>query len=120
MVDHQHMRACVERYVAAFNGGDLEELVDLFAEGATVEDPLGAPVRRGPDAVREFYSGAIASGAKLRLDGPVRTANSTAAFPFSIPSGDDGRRLHIIDVFTFDSHGKVAEMRAIWNVENIE
>ena len=44
----------------------------IFAEDATVEDPIGTPLKAGKAAILEFYTGAMATGAKLVLQGPVR------------------------------------------------
>ena len=38
------MVAAVENYVKHFNNGDYEGVADLFAETATVEDPIGTPI----------------------------------------------------------------------------
>lgn len=43
----EHMTAVVQRYVAALNAGDLDGIVALFADDATVEDPVGSEPRRG-------------------------------------------------------------------------
>jgi steroid delta-isomerase len=121
MVDHNHMQATVQQYIAGFAEGDASAVVVLFADDATVEDPVGSPARHGRDAIEEFYGHAVGTGAKLRLDGPVRTAGDTAAFAFSIAiPGDQPQRLHVIDTFRFDESGKVKEMRAIWGPDNIE
>jgi steroid delta-isomerase len=110
------MEACVQRYIQGFADEDVDAIVALFADDPTVEDPLGSEPRRGHHAVRAFYEGAVASGAKPRLDGPVRTSNGTAAFPFSIARDPSGTvRLHIIDLFRFDDAGKIVSMTAIWS-----
>lgn len=120
-IDHEHMSDVVRRYVAAFEQQDLDAIVDLYAADGTVEDPVGSDVVRGSAAIREFYSQALATGARLRLDGSICSAGNVAAFPFSIGLDADGtRRLHIIDVFEFDADGKIAEMRAIWSASTMD
>lgn len=120
MADHSQMRETVQRYVAGFEAGDADAVVGLFADDATVEDPYGSDARRGIDAIREFYEMAVGSGAKLRLEGPIRTAGDTAAFAFTVPwPGETPHRLHIIDTFRFDEAGKVVEMRAFWSADSV-
>ena len=50
----EHMTDVVQRYVAALNAGDLEGIVALYADDATVEDPVGSEPQRGIAAIRAF------------------------------------------------------------------
>ena len=67
MIDAAHMVATVEAYVAAFEQGSADAVADLYAENATVEDPIGSPIHRGREAVRAFYAESMKTGAKLKL-----------------------------------------------------
>jgi len=109
--------AVVERYVEAFATQDLDIIKDIFAPDARVEDPVGAPPHQGLEAVTEFYRGALAMGAKLKLTGKPRCAGNAVAFPFKIQLPE--MTIHVIDVFEFDEQGKVASMRAYWGPDNI-
>ncbi len=120
MPTEQQMIRAVHDYVTAFDKADPESAVALFAENGTVEDPVGAQIIQGRAAIREFYTRAMAGGARLRLEGPVRTIANYAAFAFSAlfdPSGE--KRIEIIDTFRFDDQGKVVEMRAFWGPGNM-
>lgn len=121
MPSHEHMVAAVHAYVDAFAHEDSDAIVQLYAPDATVEDPIGAPLRNGIDAIRSFYEMSIGTGAKLTLDGPVRTAGNIAAFAFSVIATLDGARylIEVIDLFRFDANGKIAEMRACWGPQNV-
>lgn len=120
MPSHEHMVSVVERYVEAFANGDPEAVVALFAEDATVEDPIGSPAHRGHDAIRAFYTASMATGAKLKLEGPVRTAADHAAFAFSVTLNYGGeKRVDVIDTFRFGADGKVVEMRAYFGPANM-
>ena len=111
----------VEAYIAAYARGDLDGILSVFADGATVEDPVGSSPLAGKDAIRAFMSAGIAMGAKLSLLGDVRCAGDYAAFPFVVALDYEGRdtRIEVIDVFRFDDQGKVFEMRAFFGPENI-
>jgi steroid Delta-isomerase len=115
------MIAAVHGYVEAFAKGDAEAAVALFAPNATVEDPIGTPLKVGHEAIREFYVGSMATGAKLKLDGPVRVAQDYAAFAFQVVLTMDCKALTIdvIDTFKFDADGKVVEMRAYFGPSNM-
>lgn len=116
------MVGAVENYVKHFNNGDYEGIAGLFAENATVEDPVGTPAKNGSAEIREFYKMATQLGARLSLDGPVRAAANAAAFAFSVESNAPQGKMtiQVIDTFKFDAHGKVVEMRAYWGQSNVK
>lgn len=118
----EHMTAVVHAYVAGFANGDLDALVSLFAEEATVEDPVGTPPKRGLTEIRAFYAQSLATGAKLELLGDPRCAADYAAFPFAVKLEWGGRRqvIEVIDTFRFDAEGKIAEMRAFFGPANMK
>lgn len=117
----EQMEAAVHAYVDAFAKGDPELAVAIFAENATIEDPVGTPLKRGHDEIRAFYQASMATGARLVLDGPIRVAEGYAAFAFHVPLHLDGKdmEIHVIDTFAFDAAGKVREMRAFFGPGNM-
>ena len=95
--------------------GTADEVVALYAEGATVEDPVGSEVRTTRESIREFY--AALEG--LEQEGRVLTARiaaGEAAFCFELAtrSGDKTFTLAPIDVMTFDDDARITSMRAFW------
>lgn len=120
MTDHAAKVRAVDAYVDAFARADPEAVVALFAEDATVEDPIGTPIKNGSAEILEFYKFSMQTGAKLALDGPVRTAGPYAAFAFQVRLNMGGEKvIHVIDTFKFNDAGKVVEMRAFWGPENM-
>lgn len=121
MPDPKAMEAAVHEYVAAFDAGAPERVAALFAEGATVEDPVGTPPHVGKEAILAFYAASMQTGAKLKLDGPVRICGPYAAFAFTVHLHWDGRdqRVEVIDTFRFDDDAKVIEMRAFFGPTNM-
>ena len=117
----EQMTGAVETYVASYNEADLDGIVSIFADNATVEDPVGSSVLHGNAAIREFMSAGVGMGAKLRLLGAIRCVSDTAAFPFAVELEMDGvaKRIEVIDIFRFDDDGKVTEMRAVWGPQNM-
>lgn len=109
--------AVVEKYVRAFAGADMNLIREIYAEDATVEDPVGSEVRRGIGAIVPFYEAGFGSGAKLELTGPPRCAGNAVAFPFCVNVA--GMKIHVIDVFEFNDAGKVFSMKAYWGPENV-
>lgn len=120
MVDHAAKVAVVQAYIDAFDKSDPDAVVKIFAEDATVEDPIGTPIQKGHAAIREFYANSMKTGAKLSLDTPVRTAEGYAAFAFSVKLNMGGEKvIQVIDTFKFNDAGKVIEMRAFWSPNNM-
>ncbi len=123
MPDNDAMKATMRTYVERLNAGDLEGVMALYADNATVEDPVGTDVRRGTVEIRAFYEMAIASGAKLTIVG-VQSGSSSdyAAMPVVVDLAQPGMpkmRINVIETMRFDAAGKVVEMRAYWGNEDM-
>ncbi len=121
MPDPAKMEAAVHEYVAAFEVGSADRVTALFAADATVEDPIGTPIQHGREAIHAFYAGSMQTGAKLKLEGPVRVAGAYAVFPFSVHLHWEGshRQIDVIDTFKFNEDNEVIEMRAFWGPANM-
>lgn len=119
MVDDAAARALVERYVAAWDAGDRAAYLGFFADGATVEDPVGSQVRVGPDEIAAFWDEMIAMAAEgsfeLQPDS-VRVCGDAVAFMFRVttPAGDQSMVMEPIDVFELDEDVRITSMRAYW------
>jgi len=121
MPDPEKMVAAVQAYVAAFEAGSADAVAALFADDATVEDPIGAPIHHGREAIRAFYAQSMLTGAKLSLEGAVRVTGDYAVFPFAVHLNYDGgpKRIDVIDTFRFNAANEVIEMRAFWGPTNM-
>lgn len=109
------IRATVEEYVRAVAHGTVDEILALYAEGATVEDPVGTEVRTTRESLREFY--AVIESLKQTAELiTVRIASNTAAFHFRLITdfGENTFEVAPIDVMEFDDEGKITSMRAFW------
>ncbi len=109
-----------DSYLRYLNEKNLEGILSLYADNATVEDPVGSEIVMGKEALREFYSGAVNIDLSLTRTGPVRIAGSEIAFPFQLGMNISGTSMKtdIIDVFRFDEFGKIVSMRAFWGPYN--
>ena len=107
------MKAAMQAYIDTYNRGSPEAVTALYAEDATVEDPVGSPPKRGRAEILKFYAWAMASGAQLSLDAPIRGSHgNSAAMAFSARIGP--LTVRVIDVMTFDEAGKFTSMRAFF------
>lgn len=122
MPSSDEMIATVHRYVEAFENGDAEAVAAIYADDATIEDPIGTPIKNGRSEILEFYKMGMASGAKLVLEGPVRVAKDYAAFAFQVRLSWDGSQqtIDVIDTFRFDDRGQIIEMKAYFGPINMK
>jgi len=109
------MRSTVEKYLSLVATGTAEEITALYAEGATLEDPVGAAPLEGLDAVLAFYKviEPIQRSTELMF---FKAAGDTAVFQFRIVTtfGDTSIEIEPADIMRFDEDGKVVSMRAVW------
>ncbi|WP_054813553.1 nuclear transport factor 2 family protein [Nocardia arizonensis] len=116
------IRDVVEQYVKLVGSGPTEQIVDLYAPDAVVEDPIGTEPRRGHAAIREFYEviANLERETELRPE-TVRIAGNHAAFMFSLVTkfGDNRLTITPIDVMEFDDEGRITSMRAYWGQDDM-
>ncbi len=103
-------------YVSLVGSEDLDAMMALWADGCTVEDPVGTEVRVGKDAVREFYATLPPMGVSATLAGPVCAVPDGKAAAFSFEIDTAGLVMNVIDVMTFDEEGKITSMTAYWKM----
>jgi steroid delta-isomerase len=111
----------VKRYLDLAAQGDVEAIVELYADDGTVEDPVGSEVHIGRQAIHGFYSQIPDTDKSTELDS-LRTLGNEAAFSWAliIDLGEGGVRIEIISTMTFNEDGKIASMKAYWGPENIK
>jgi steroid delta-isomerase len=114
-ISNERIREVIEAYVDRVANGTTDEVLALYADGATVEDPVGTEVRSTPESIREFYSAIEGLEQEGRLL-TARIAGGQAAFHFELATmaGDKTYTLSPIDVMTFDDDGLITSMRAFW------
>jgi steroid delta-isomerase len=115
-----YQRSIGRRALLALRASTADEIAELYAEDATVEDPVGGEVHIGRQAIHGFYKNIESLPRQTELI-TLRVAGHEAAFQFVITVGPDGGRMRIepIDVMVFNSDGKIASMKAYWSPENV-
>lgn len=110
----------VIRYIELVAKGSADDLAELYADDATVEDPVGGEVHIGRQAIHGFYSAVDNVERECELVS-LRVAGNEAAFQFrlTVSSGDTRMRIEPIDVMVFDEDGKVAAMKAYWSAADV-
>jgi steroid delta-isomerase len=121
MVSAEHIAKVVNRYLELVATGTADEIAELYAEDATVEDPVGGgEVHIGRHAIHGFYKNIENIPRATELHS-MRVAGHEAAFMFTITvGGDEGKmRIEPIDVMVFNSEGKIASMKAYWSPADV-
>ena len=110
----------VHRYLELVAKGQPDDIAALYADDATVEDPVGGEVHIGRQAVRGFYGTLENVKAQTEVL-TLRALGNEAAFHWtlSIDFGGNGMHIDIISVMTFDDEGKIASMKAYWTQDNV-
>ena len=110
----------VNRYITLLGDGDVDGLVSLYADDATVEDPVGGEVHIGGQAIKGFYS-AVANVDRSAELVSLRVAGNEAAFHFRliVAAGDNKIRIEPIDTMVFNDEGKVTAMKAYWSAADV-
>ena len=111
----ERIREVIDEYIRLVADGTAEEIVALYADGATVEDPVGTDVLTERDQILAFYGGLVGLDQETRLLA-ARIAGGEAAFHFEVVTRADGATytLSPFDVMTFDDDGRITSMRAFW------
>jgi steroid delta-isomerase len=113
--------ATVKRYLELAAQGKVDDIVGLYAEDGTVEDPVGGEVHIGSEAIRGFYE-MIPKGDNATELYTLRALGHEAAFYWALTVEIGGNRLQIeiISTMTFNGDGKIASMKAFWGPEDMK
>ncbi len=110
----------VNRYIELVAKGSADDLVELYADDATVEDPVGGEVHIGRQAIHGFYSAVDNVERECELV-TLRVCGNEAAFQFrlTVVAGEHRMVIEPIDVMVFDERGKIAAMKAYWSAADV-
>ncbi|MGI9284455.1 MAG: nuclear transport factor 2 family protein [Pseudomonadales bacterium] len=116
----QHIADVMQQYVNAMSAGDIDAIINIYAENAVVEDPVGSDPLRGHAAIRDFYTSSTEAVEKMTLEGNVRARGTWGACAMlAYPKGVDGMVIETLDVMEFNDDGKVVAMTAYWGDANM-
>ncbi|GAB6989178.1 steroid Delta-isomerase [Paenibacillus pini] len=123
MPQEQVIKAAMQQYIDRFNMDNAEQLLSMFAENATVEDPVGKTPLSGKAAIEAFYRQVMNGNTRIKLDGPIRGSHGdSGAMCLSIETKTEEKHLliHVIEVMTFNELGQIASMKAYWGPSDME
>lgn len=112
------LQGFVQRYLDTVARGNADDVAALYAEDATLEDPVGGgEVHIGRQAIAGFYKGMEGAEVTTELLS-FRAGGHEAAFMFAITVGG-AMRIDPIEVMTFDGDGMITSMKAYWGPQNV-
>ena len=108
---------------------DKQKWLDLFAEDAIVQDPIGKspldPIgdgHKGKEAIEKFYDTVIANGnIEFNILESIPCADECANFAQIINVvGDVKIETTMIVIYRIDSDDKIVSLRAFWDYKSME
>ncbi len=112
------LQGFVQRYLDTIAGGKSDDVAALYAEDATLEDPVGGgEVHIGRHAIAGFYK--MMEGGEIATELlTFRAGGHEAAFMFAITVGTS-MRIEPIEVMTFNGDGLITSMKAYWSPQDV-
>ncbi len=123
MPQPQQMCEAMQAYLDALNADDLDGIMALYADDATVEDPVGSEPKRGREAIEAFYRGSVALKPRATLVAPIRGSHGDAAamaFDVTVELEQGPVVIRVIDVMRFDDDGRFRSMQAFWGPADMQ
>ena len=116
MPSQEAITQTANRYLELVATGTADDVLALYASDATVEDPIGSDLRRGHDAIREFYAGFQDAKKETEL-AELRVVGSEAAFLWrlTLDTGNSRTQISPISLMAFDEDARITSMRAFWS-----
>jgi steroid delta-isomerase len=117
------LKAFVQTYAERFSADDRDGWLALWAEDATMDDPVGAPIKKGRDEIAAFYdeSRSMADSIELRPAGVAVAVGDEVAWTVEIRPTMGGTEfvMDVIELMRFvegpDGTPLIKEMRAFWD-----
>lgn len=114
--DQARIRTTIEQYLARFSAANREGWLALWSDDATMEDPVGTPLKRGKDEIGALFDDGHknADSIELRPTDFLIVCGDQASFAMEVRPTLGGQTMVIpaIDVMTFDDEGRITSQRA--------
>jgi ketosteroid isomerase-like protein len=102
--DAEAIRKTNQEHTAAFNAKDMDKVLGAYAENSVFMPP-NAPLLRGKEPLKEFYTGTFGRGAELQMEidevaghGPIGYETGTYSINYGgeQPSRDRGKYVRLL------------------------
>ncbi|WP_131742861.1 nuclear transport factor 2 family protein [Actinomadura roseirufa] len=118
MADESLRKNAAMEYARRINAGDLEGVLELFADDVVVEDPVGSPPVRGKEKLRERIAWAIESGVH-EVPGRMVTSmdGRTVVVPSLVKTVHPAKMTYkVIGISEIGEDGLTHSLRAHWGI----
>jgi RNA polymerase sigma-70 factor (ECF subfamily) len=106
------VREIVEKYLAAWERGDVEAIVAMLADDAILAMPPRPSWYRGPEAARVFLARGPLSPTHTRRLRPAHANGQIALGCIYVGWPGQPKTLQVLQVITLDTDGRIAEITA--------
>ncbi|MGH2686968.1 MAG: nuclear transport factor 2 family protein [Actinomycetota bacterium] len=118
------IRSTIDAYCESFSANDREGWLACWADDATMEDPVGSPIKQGKAEIGAFYDqghSMAPEGLVLELTAEPVIVGDEAAIPMRVIVSMGGAQLTtpIVDVMRFDADAKIAAQRAFVDLSKL-
>ncbi len=114
------VKTALNAYAQVWANDDRDGFLGLFADDATIEDPVGSPLVVGKAGIAEFWDNVHSMGMEYSTE-VVRAVScgneGVLVFNVTTRGGGMAMTVKIVDVFALGDDGKIVSMRAFWDAD---
>ncbi len=123
MTTPDQVRSAVDGYVTHFQARDRDSWLDLFAEGASLIDPVPAEPAVGRDAIGAFWDAMAGMAERFSIEArSLHVCGDQAALVYTLvagPAEGGGVSFDGVEIFTVDDEGRISSAVAYWDPSEI-
>lgn len=113
-----NIKKVLQAYADAWQSKDREAWLALFADNASITDPVGQPAMEGKEAIAGFYD--RVTGMAESMDFQIHRivgCGKKGALLFTLVTvmGSAKMAIDVIDIFEIDDAGKILTLEAYWD-----
>ena len=119
MANEKKLKAQLAAYLEGWSTNNKESWLALFADNATLEDPVSTPTHKGKEAIAAFWD--RVHELPMRFIPEIQRAvicGNEGMLLFRMVTrseGGPGMAVDIVDIITFNDEAKITSLKAYWD-----